>query len=120
MEEPTPTPGGWRQPQSGDIFRLGNAASCQFRTRPILFRVIRVHPGTTYVGWVWLDGYEVNEAGDAIERRSVFVQLAGLIPAHRAGATTRNPTAVGARNQRQMPERRRGSTIGTRADANRP
>jgi hypothetical protein len=45
---------------------------------PLLFRVIRVHDWPTYSGWVWLDGYELNGAGDAVERRSIFVQLAGL------------------------------------------
>lgn len=118
MEEPTPTPGGCRQPCCGDIFRLGTAASCQFTARPILFRVIRVQPGDTYAGWIWLDGYEINEAGDAVERRSVFVQIAGLIPARRAATTLRTASAAGptgARNQRRMPERPRGSTIGTRA-----
>jgi hypothetical protein len=53
------------------------AASVQF-LRPILFRVIRVHDWPTYDGWLWLDGYELNAAGDAISRRSIFVQVAGL------------------------------------------
>lgn len=46
--------------------------------RPMLFRVIRVHDWSTYEGWVWLDGYQLNAAGDAVERRSIFVQRAGL------------------------------------------
>jgi hypothetical protein len=44
----------------------------------MLFRVIRVHDWPTYDGWVWLDGYELNSAGDAVERRSIFVQVSGL------------------------------------------
>jgi hypothetical protein len=44
----------------------------------MLFRVIRVHDWPTYDGWVWLDGYELNAAGDAVERRSIFVQVNGL------------------------------------------
>jgi hypothetical protein len=52
----------------------------QFST-PMLFRVIRVHDWSTYNGWAWLDGYELNSAGDAVERRSIFVQLDGLQPA---------------------------------------
>jgi hypothetical protein len=44
----------------------------------MLFRVIRVHDWPTYDGWVWLDGYELNTAGDAVERRSIFVQVSGL------------------------------------------
>jgi hypothetical protein len=44
----------------------------------MLFRVIRVHDWPTYEGWIWLDGYELNAAGDAVERRSIFVQINGL------------------------------------------
>jgi len=44
----------------------------------MLFRVIRVHDWPTYEGWVWLDGYELNTSGDAVERRSIFVQVGGL------------------------------------------
>jgi hypothetical protein len=53
------------------------AASVQFAA-PLLFRVIRVHDWPTYEGWIWLDGYELNSAGDAVERRSIFVQVSGL------------------------------------------
>jgi hypothetical protein len=47
----------------------------------LLFRVIRVHDWPTYDGWAWLDGYQLNASGDAVERRSIFVQLSGLQPA---------------------------------------
>jgi hypothetical protein len=43
-----------------------------------MFRVIRVHDWSTYDGWAWLDGYELNSAGEAVERRSIFVQVGGL------------------------------------------
>ncbi|WP_438871522.1 hypothetical protein [Paractinoplanes lichenicola] len=62
---------------------LTQAASVQFAA-PVLFRVIRVHDRPTYEGWVWLDGYELDGAGAAVQRRSVFVQLSGLRP--RGGA----------------------------------
>jgi hypothetical protein len=64
-------------PRSGDVLRITRAASVQF-IEPLLFRVIRVHDWPTYNGWVWLDGYELNTAGDAVERRSIFVQVDGL------------------------------------------
>jgi hypothetical protein len=64
-------------PRSGDVLEVTRAASVQF-ARPLLFRVIRVHDWPTYDGWVWLDGYELNAAGDAVERRSIFVQVDGL------------------------------------------
>jgi hypothetical protein len=64
-------------PRSGDVLHVTRAASVQF-VEPLLFRVIRVHDWPTYDGWVWLDGYELNAAGDAVERRSIFVQIDGL------------------------------------------
>ena len=64
-------------PQSGDVLVVGKAASVQF-THPILFRVIRVLDIETYEGCRWLEGYELNNAGDAVERRQIFVQVAGL------------------------------------------
>jgi hypothetical protein len=70
-------------PRSGDVLRVTRAASVQFST-PMLFRVIRVHDWSTYNGWAWLDGYELNSVGDAVERRSIFVQLDGLQPAQSA------------------------------------
>lgn len=63
--------------RSGDVFRVTRAASVQF-TQPIMFRVIRVHDWTTYEGWTWLDGYQLNKDGDAVERRTIFVQPARL------------------------------------------
>lgn len=69
---PTPVPRG------GDVLILDGHASVQFKSNPILFRVIRHHDWTCTAGWIWLDGYELNGNGDAIERRSVFVQVDGL------------------------------------------
>lgn len=64
-------------PQAGDILHVTREASVQF-IRPMMFRVIRVHDWPTYEGWMWLDGYQLNAAGDAVERRSIFVQRSGL------------------------------------------
>ncbi|MEV5694860.1 hypothetical protein [Micromonospora globbae] len=64
-------------PRSGDVLHVTRAASVQF-LRPIMFRVIRVLDWPTYDGWLWLDGYELNAAGDAVNRRSIFVQRQGL------------------------------------------
>lgn len=70
-------PAGTLLPRSGDVLYVTREASVQFTT-PIHFRVIRVHDWPTYTGWVWLDGYQLNAAGDAVERRSIFVQADGL------------------------------------------
>ncbi|MEV8506783.1 hypothetical protein AB0368_18495 [Actinoplanes sp. NPDC051475] len=64
-------------PRSGDVIHVTKAASVQFSS-PMIFRVIRVHDWPTYEGWIWLDGYELNSSGDAVERRSIFVQVSGL------------------------------------------
>lgn len=64
-------------PKSGDVLHVTRAASVQF-SEPLLFRVIRVHDWSTYDGWAWLDGYQLNSVGEAVERRSIFVQVKGL------------------------------------------
>ncbi|MGI5212531.1 hypothetical protein [Plantactinospora sp. CA-290183] len=75
-------------PRSGDVLHVTRTASVQF-AEPIFFRVIRVHDWPTYYGWIWLDGYELDSAGDAVERRSIFVQLSGLRQLH-TNAVRRN------------------------------
>jgi hypothetical protein len=70
-------PASTAPPRSGDVLHVTRDASVQFAT-PIYFRVIRVHDWPTYTGWIWLDGYQLNAAGDAVERRSIFVQASGL------------------------------------------
>jgi hypothetical protein len=64
-------------PRSGEVLRVTRSASVQF-IEPMMFRVIRVHDWQTCDGWAWLDGYQLNSAGDAVERRSIFVQVNGL------------------------------------------
>jgi hypothetical protein len=80
-------------PRAGDVLRVTRAASVQF-LEPILFRVIRVHDRPTYDGWAWLDGYQLNGAGDAVERRSIFVQLDGLRRANAAPVAAARPRAT--------------------------
>lgn len=64
-------------PRSGDVLHVTREASVQFAD-PMLYRVIRVHDWPTYEGWIWLDGYELNGSGEAVERRSIFVKISGL------------------------------------------
>ncbi|WP_432905619.1 hypothetical protein ACQP1S_10275 [Micromonospora matsumotoense] len=62
---------------AGDLLHLTREASVQF-SRPITVRVIRVLTGWhTYDGWVWIDAYELNGAGDAVRRRTLFLMPAG-------------------------------------------
>ncbi|WP_327040142.1 hypothetical protein OG400_19785 [Micromonospora ureilytica] len=63
--------------KAGDLLIVGREASVQF-IRPIRFRVIRVLDWITYDEWIWLDGYQLDDRGDAVARRSIFVTKAGL------------------------------------------
>ncbi|WP_307826363.1 hypothetical protein [Micromonospora humida] len=61
----------------GDVLHLTRAASVQF-IRPITVRVIRVLTDRhTYDGWLWIDAYELDAAGDAVRRRTLFLMPAG-------------------------------------------
>lgn len=65
---------------AGQLLALDRAASPQFTGDGIQLRLIRVvHEWQSgYDGWIWLDGYEMNSAGEATERRSVYVCAAGI------------------------------------------
>lgn len=99
-------------PRSGDVLRVTRAASVQFAD-PMLFRVIRVHDWPTYDGWSWLDGYQLDRSGDAVERRSIFVLVEGLqhvVPMRPNRTNTRPATPTRARNNSgpTSPPARRG------------
>jgi hypothetical protein len=83
-------------PRSGDVLHVTRAASVQF-LRPITFRVIRVLDWPTYDGWLWLDGYELNAAGDAVNRRSIFVLHDGLRQVQVAPAPRKHTVRAGRR-----------------------
>ncbi|SCG14991.1 hypothetical protein GA0070610_1216 [Micromonospora echinofusca] len=64
--------------KAGDVLHLTRAASPQF-VRPIFFRLIKIRTELyTYDGWIWMDGYQLDEKGDAIARRELFVLKAGV------------------------------------------
>ncbi|MFE9955297.1 hypothetical protein [Micromonospora sp. NPDC005299] len=87
------------RPEPGDLLRIDGRASVQFAgDRALTFRVVSVCPRPTYTGWVWLTGYVLDRRGQAVDRREVFVQLAGLrrvdAPSPpRGGQTRRSPAA---------------------------
>ncbi|MEU1754462.1 hypothetical protein ABZ436_17580 [Micromonospora matsumotoense] len=61
----------------GDVLHLTRGASVQF-IRPITVRVIRVLTDWhTYDGWLWIDAYELDAAGDAVRRRTLFLMPSG-------------------------------------------
>ncbi|SCF18803.1 hypothetical protein GA0070618_3868 [Micromonospora echinospora] len=86
--------------RAGDLLHVTQAASVQFH-KPIVLRLIRVLDWPTFDGWVWLDGYQLDTKGDAVARRSIFVQPVGLrkltsapAPRRRAGSRPRTTSAV--------------------------
>lgn len=101
-------------PRAGDVLAVGRDASVQFGFHPIRFRVIRVmedETRDTYADWAWIDGYELGANGEAVERRQIFVQPAGLRwvepvpdPPARPGRVTARLTNT--RNTRPIPRPR--------------
>jgi hypothetical protein len=68
--------------QPGEVLHVGEDASVQFAgSCELTFRVIRVDMRSTYDGWIWLEGYVLGPAGNAIQRRRIFVRRDGLRPA---------------------------------------
>ncbi|MEU8373915.1 hypothetical protein AB0C22_12425 [Micromonospora sp. NPDC048894] len=102
-------------PKAGDLVVVGRAASVQF-VAPITCRVIRVLDWITYDGWCWLDVYQLDAKGDAVARRSIFVQPAGL-QVSRPAPTPRTPSPAGrASNVRRGPRPAGVPPVPRRAD----
>lgn len=101
-------------PRSGDVLYIGREASVQFGFRPIRYRVIRVmekETRETYAGWAWLDGYELDDtSGDAVERRQIFVQLAGLRVVESAPRPAPRPAARPTNTRTPLPRQRATTT----------
>ncbi len=77
---------------SGTVLILNRNASPQFAAAAIMFRVIRaVQTPTNDDEWVWLDGYALDAAGDAIERRSVYVKIPGCVIVSQRQQALRRP-----------------------------
>lgn len=65
-------------PKAGDVVHLTRAASVQF-IKPIFLRVVRVMTErVTYDQWIWIEGYQLDAKGDAVEKRTLFVLRDGL------------------------------------------
>ena len=84
----------------GDVVVVSADASVQFSgDRALTFRIIRVDPRVTYDGWIWLEGYVIGAAGNALQRRRIFVRRAGLRPV----AANRGPTQTGPSQSSRVP-----------------
>ncbi|WP_043967034.1 hypothetical protein [Micromonospora haikouensis] len=61
-----------------DVLHLTRAASPQF-VRPTFLRLIKVRTELhTYAGWIWLDGYQLDERDEAVARRELYVLEAAV------------------------------------------
>lgn len=103
-------------PKPGDVLHVGSDASVQFGgDRSLIFRVIKVCDRPTYDGWVWLTGYSLDRAGNAVDRREVFVQRAGLrlITPATAPAAARALPAPPGHAARSGASRKAGTTVST-------
>ncbi|MEV6366218.1 hypothetical protein AB0L86_04910 [Micromonospora musae] len=62
----------------GDVLHLTRAASPQFVT-PITVRVVReLTDRYPPYGWTWIDCYQLDARGDAVDKRELFVMREGL------------------------------------------
>ncbi|MEU5549166.1 hypothetical protein ABZ738_05300 [Micromonospora sp. NPDC047793] len=103
-------------PKPGDVLHVGVEASVQFGgSRSLIFRVIKVHDWTTYDGWVWLLGYALDRAGNAVDRREIFVQRAGLklIAPDAAPVNRRTPPTPPGRASRSGANRKAPTAVST-------
>ncbi|MDM4722124.1 hypothetical protein QTQ03_21960 [Micromonospora sp. WMMA1363] len=103
-------------PKPGDVLLVGSDASVQFSgERSLIFRVIKVCDRATYHGWVWLLGYALDRAGNAVDRREIYVQRAGLrqLTSAAAPVTGRTPPAHPGRTGLSAAGRQASTTVPT-------
>ncbi|MGC4886357.1 hypothetical protein [Micromonospora sp. NBC_01392] len=79
-------------PKPGDVLYVNRGASVQFGgDRALIFRVIKISGELVHHDWIWLTGYVLDQAGNALARREIFVQKAGLLRADPPRAVVRQP-----------------------------
>jgi len=81
--------------RAGMVVYVDREASVQFAPdHAIHFRLIRWEK-SAYDGWIWAAGYQLNAAGDAVDRRDLFLQYEGLRPASAMPDQRRAQTSTG-------------------------
>lgn len=66
-------------PSPGTVVLVGTACSVQFTgNRELRVRVVSVNDRANYPGWIWLTGYVLGPKGQAVDKRELYVQAAGL------------------------------------------
>ncbi|TCB98110.1 hypothetical protein E0H26_10405 [Micromonospora zingiberis] len=65
---------------SPGVYLLTCEASPQF-SKPITVRLIRERTDRhTYCGWTWIEVYQLDARGNAVDRRELYVRPDGLRP----------------------------------------
>lgn len=72
-------------PAPGEELLITRDSSVQFAGQRFTFRVISVSQQPTYYGWAWLTGYQLDERGQAVAKREIYVRLVGLRRIRRSG-----------------------------------
>lgn len=68
-------------PKAGTLLMIDRDASIQFAACPFVARMMKPQDWpATWDGWVWLNVYQLDSSGDALEQRSIYVNLAGMKP----------------------------------------
>lgn len=68
-----------RLPVTGEVVAITGACSVQFAGQHFLMRIIHTFSNwSTPEGWVWLTGYVLDKDMQALHRRELLVQVAGL------------------------------------------
>ncbi|MCZ7376566.1 hypothetical protein [Micromonospora sp. WMMC250] len=67
------------RPDPGAVVLVGPECSVQFSgSRAVRVQVVSVDERTNYPGWIWLTGYVLGPRGQAVDKRELYVQAAGL------------------------------------------
>ncbi|GIG57162.1 hypothetical protein Lfu02_15340 [Longispora fulva] len=70
-------------PKPGDVLILDREASPQFTGLAMRVRVIKaVERRSSVSGWASFEVYQLDQHGEAVARRSVFLHVAALGPLH--------------------------------------
>jgi hypothetical protein len=68
------------QIRAGQVVYIGPDAGAQFIACPMYATFIRVVEATGWQGMAWIDVWQLDPNGDAIEKRNLYVIAAGLHP----------------------------------------
>jgi hypothetical protein len=89
--------------QPGGVYHIGRGCGVPYEWAPIVLRIIRVENVDPWNGRAWIHGYQLNQAGDAVEHREIYVGVVAGMWLIAAPATT----AARPHNERPVLPRQR-------------